>query len=116
MAGAIFLVCGFVLVWFFFGPSAESGGASAPATTVDRMPWYMGQQFVKEKLAPRKASFPIPDDANAKQEKLDDGSYVVIGYVDTVNDFNAPVRKQWSATVKENPGGDTWTCKRVEIW
>jgi hypothetical protein len=109
MAGAVFVIAGFVFLWFYFPSDAQS-------TTTNRMPWYMGQQFVKEKLAPRKASFPIPDDQNAKQEQLEDGSYVVIGYVDTVNDFNAPVRKHWSATVKENPGGDTWTCKRVEIW
>lgn len=69
--------------------------------------WRIGSQFVQERLEPKPAKFPDPNDSKVCGWNLEADGWSVWGTVDTVNEFNGPVRRNWIAKVKFK-GGDKW--------
>lgn len=85
--------------------------SAATGASVDFEPWYVSRQFVERRLAPKKTSFPNPHSKDfAGQEKSGNG-WRTWGYVDTVNDYNAAVRRHWAAEVERE--GAEWKLKAL---
>jgi hypothetical protein len=89
---------------------AAEAGADVPPFTA----WYMARQFVSDKLAGKRRLFPNPRFAReaAGEERGSGNIWRAWGYVDTVDEANAPVRKQWTAEL-EFEGGVKWRLKSL---
>lgn len=99
-----------VVAFFLFGRDSQKANRQPPAAPDHAMDaWYMSRQFVETRLAPKKTSFPNPKTGTdfTGSERDADGSFKAWGYVDTVNDFNAPIRRYWVAHLKP-AGADQW--------
>jgi hypothetical protein len=72
--------------------------------------WYMARQFVGEdlRLAGKRRLFPNPRFTSAAgEERIGTNVWRTWGYVDTVDEKNAPKRLQWTAEM-EYQGGTKW--------
>jgi len=88
-----------VLVLAFFG--SQGGGSHPSAGSEDAI--LMAEVFVKKDLvAPLTAKF-----SEEKFERLDDGSYIVSGQVDSQNSFGAMLRTDWCYKIRPL-AGDKW--------
>jgi hypothetical protein len=99
--------------------------AKAQETAHDVPPftaWYMARQMVNDhlveekRLAGKRRLFPNPRFArdSTGEERLTGNNWRAWGYVDTVDDSNAPIRYQWTAEL-EFQGGTKWHLKDLAV-
>jgi DNA-directed RNA polymerase subunit RPC12/RpoP len=108
------LIFGPVLYFVF----ADNGGASAePPKSIEARQdeaVRMAEQFVEKNLEPKPAKFPEADSKEVQSILDEGGVWRVFGSVDTVNAFNAPTRRRWTAKVKF-VGGDNWRLVELQM-
>lgn len=72
--------------------------------------YLMAQKFIRRQLkSPSTAEFPsfVMERGEININTLDDGSYVVMAWVDAQNAFGAKLRKRWGCKLKET-SKDHW--------
>ena len=73
----------------------------------ERLAGICSQTYVEAMIAPRPADFPIKNATFDEERKL----FRISSYVDTVNDFNAPIRKRYYCEIA-GVDLDSFTCKQ----
>lgn len=93
------------------GGLAVIGVAVAPtsprpvATQADHVQMiHHARGFVRESLAPKPTAFPLPESGAYVARDRGAGRWEIAGYVDTVNQFNAPIRRSWSVVLTARNG------------
>jgi hypothetical protein len=75
---------------------------------------FICQKFVTDRLrAPATAQFPSYSEQKAS--KNNDGSFIVVGYVDAQNGFGANIRTYYGCTVMPKGNDGNWTLVNLEM-
>jgi len=112
---ALIIFAFFVLKSCFFSGSNSSTPTTQSEQSLEIEAFVRSQSVCEKYLkAPSTAKFPYFGDSKVSVNKISDGKYSIVSYVDSENSFGAMIRTFYSVTITST-GEDTYTYEDFNL-